>query len=105
VVVHEPGGLHERIADGRAHEAEATALELLGERQPPTSGSPSTKLQRRASRLPSSSCTSRTRLAFSTVEVTLRRFRTMPESWRSASTRRSSKRATAAGSKPAKTLR
>src|SRR5881227_2729224 len=32
VVVHEPDGLHERVADGRADEAEPEALEVLAHR-------------------------------------------------------------------------
>src|SRR5258708_589419 len=32
VIVHEPAALHEGVADGRAHEAESAALEVLAHR-------------------------------------------------------------------------
>src|SRR5436190_19657990 len=32
VVVHEPGGLHERVTDGRSHEAKSASLQILAHR-------------------------------------------------------------------------
>ncbi len=61
---------------------------------------PPTKAQRKASKLPNSRCTARKARAFFRAEKTFSRFRTMPGSWRTASSSASVMAATSAGSNP-----
>ena len=119
VIVDHARGLHERVADRRAHEAEAALLERLGHRvrcgrARRNGASTAPPIDRRLaadetpdvrSRLPNSRWTSSTARALLTVLSTFRRLRTMPGFASSVSIRRLSNRATRAGSNPANASR
>ena len=121
VVVDEPGGLHERVDGGGAHEAQAVRLELAAEggrlrgdggdlvrrgRSGRTRGSDAcAQIMRSRAPSPCSSTRDRTARALPDAARIFARLRMIPASPMSRSTSSSSMAATASMSKPWKTSR